>query len=148
MKKILFICTGNTCRSVMAEALGRLWLKENGLEDVEISSAGLAALPNMSAAPQAAEVMQKRGLNVENHSSKLLDVSVIEEAEIVFVMTHAHLDQLLTYYPEAEAKVKLISKNDIPDPFGGTVEEYEKCALQLEEAINKALQEWTSSGRN
>lgn len=142
MIRILFVCTGNTCRSPMAQALAEQWLKEHNLEnEAVVSSAGLAAFPGLPASPAAVAVIKKRNLKIDGHNSRLLDGRTVSETDIIFVMTSGHRQHLLSIFPQTEGKVKMLSTDDIRDPFGGSPEDYERCAAQLEQAIGQALAE-------
>ena len=138
---ITLVCTGNTCRSPMAEVLLRERLtKKLGSEDaVRVISAGVAAGSGMGASPQAIEVMGQRGLDLTGHSSRLLDESVIRVADLVLTMTQGHRAAILAAWPELQDRVFPLCRDggDIGDPVGMPVEVYERCAQQIDEELAK-----------
>jgi len=148
---ILFVCTGNTCRSPMAEGLCRHLLAEKigcSSQDLEnlgvtVSSAGLEAYCGESASPQAVQIMQERGLDIRNHVSRPLTERFVLEADCVFAMTQAIRDAIIAQWPGAANRVFLLHPDgkDIRDPFGGTIETYRVSADMIEEAILRRLDE-------
>jgi len=144
---ILFVCTGNTCRSPMAEAMCRQLLAERlgcSMDDLErfgvmISSAGLEAYCGDSASAEAVQIMQERGLDIRGHVSRPLTERFVREADWVFVMTKALRDAIVAQWPDTADRVFLLHPEgkDIRDPFGGTMEVYRQSAVMIEEAIQR-----------
>ncbi|MGF7183942.1 protein-tyrosine phosphatase [Desulfitispora alkaliphila] len=139
-KKILFLCTGNTCRSSMAQLLAHNQLKKKGLEGrVEVDSAGTAAFPGQEANPHAVTVMDELGLDLDYHRAKLLDEANLKEASLVVAMTEGHKQQLLALNPEFNGEVVVLG---VPDPIGGSIQEYRRCRDYLEREIAKILKDF------
>ncbi len=107
MKKLLFICTGNTCRSTMAEALFKKLQSEvkEQIGEIHVISAGTGAVKGDKASPQAIEVMRERGVSLNEHRAVPLTKELIDEAELILTMTTNHKRQVLAMAPQAEGKV-------------------------------------------
>ena len=138
--RILFVCTGNTCRSPMAEVLARSQLKALGREDVTVSSAGAAAMEGDGATAGAREAMASRGLSLEDHRSRGLTVEMLEEADTVIFMTRAARDRVASIVPQYDERCVTLSRwagaeGDVADPYGGGAAVYEQTARQLEQWI-------------
>lgn len=148
MKNILFVCTGNTCRSPMAEALFRSILEAEGYDnEYECSSAGVYAFEGDSSTVEAIETMKKYGLDISKHYARILDYEMIQNAYIILTMTKDHKRMILDVYPEAADKVFTLKEFagyteddwDISDPFGFDVDVYEACAEEIETVLLKIL---------
>ena len=134
--KILIVCTGNTCRSPMAEGLLRALLEERWeAESCQIISAGTAALEGESAAEHAIAVMSEMGIDLAEHRARSLNIVLIAEADRILAMTERHRDAVLSMAPEAVEKIQVLN---MADPFGMSLEVYRECAGQLKEQ----LEEW------
>jgi protein arginine phosphatase len=146
---IVLVCTGNTCRSPMAEVLlkkriaDRLKCKIQELDDrgIVIMSAGISAPPGSRSAAEAIQAMQERGLDLTQHESQPLSERIVRFADVILTMTRGHRDAILEYWPDAEPRVHLISRGrgDVADPIGGPLELYRRCGEQLD----GYLKEWT-----
>lgn len=139
IERLLLVCTGNTCRSPMAEALCRHYLP-----NIETLSAGVGAVPGLPASIGAIEAMQRRGLNLDHHRSRALSSYLLADADLVLCMSQSHKDVILQALPEeCGGKVFTLAEyvdepgQEIADPFGGDQEVYENCARQIEELIKK-----------
>lgn len=145
MPKILFVCTGNLCRSPMAEVLLRHRLVQEGLGSWRVESAGTWAQNDQPASGYAVQVMAERGLDLHTHRSKPIDRQMIQEADLVLVMTRHHAEALRSEFPDFRNKVWLLSQMDgnricdVNDPYGGSLIEYQYCAAELENLIQSGL---------
>jgi protein-tyrosine-phosphatase len=142
-KRVLFVCTGNTCRSPLAEGLLRKAVE--GRDDVEVRSAGVSAMPGAPASRQTIDALKRRGISLDGFRSRMVDEEILDWATHVFAMTRGHLDAIARVFPEADEKLHLACEfvdlpgrgvgADVPDPIGGGRETYEEVARVLELAI-------------
>ena len=131
---ILFVCSGNTCRSPMAEAIFKSKTKEYE-NYCNVLSCGLGAMPGDTASDGAVKAMADRGIDITSHRARQINRYLIEEADYIFCMGLSHYNALR---PFAENKVYLLG-NGISDPYGGNSDVYTKCADEIEKEINNIL---------
>lgn len=141
MAKVLFVCTGNICRSPMAEALLRVRFdRDEARRDWRTSSAGTVVTGGHPASAHAVEEMAQRGIDLRAHRSRSVSRALMAEADLVLAMAYHHVEALETDFPEHVHKVHLLSEmvglaRDVSDPYGGTRREYASIAQELEQLI-------------
>ena len=147
MKTVLFICTGNICRSPMAEGIFRHAVR--GHNDFRVFSAGLGAAEGQPPSPYAVQAVKELGIDISSLRSRMLTGELVQEADYIFGMTHSHLDTVAMLYPQAAEKTFLLREfdetldafdKDISDPIGGSYEVYLNCRDQIEQGIASLLQ--------
>ncbi|NIM02868.1 low molecular weight protein arginine phosphatase [bacterium] len=131
--KILFVCTGNTCRSVIAQGLLKKMLSAEGIKDVKVDSAGTAALSSYGIYGILEKVLKEEDIEISNHNPTQVTPQMVKDADLILVMERKHKQAILEMAPEAEDRVFLLKEFagekenlDIPDPIGHPEEVYRK----------------------
>ena len=135
--KLLFICTGNTCRSPMAEGLAR---KIFG-DAIYVSSAGMEAWEGAEASPYAHEVLKEQSVDLSQHRSRKIRADLLADADWIIPMTQAQEKGLKNIYPQYEQKTRYLGewgeqKRDVRDPWGGSLEVYRQTAQEIGELLS------------
>ncbi|MCD6413118.1 MAG: low molecular weight protein arginine phosphatase [Elusimicrobia bacterium] len=139
-KKILFVCTGNTCRSVMAEGIAK-----QISSDFEFSSSGILANPSYRIYGALEEIFAEERIPYDDHVSTPLTKRMIEESDAVFVMEKFHRDFIAERFPEHLGKVFLLTefageKGDVPDPIGRPKADYRKTFDRIKSLVKKVIE--------
>lgn len=151
---ILFVCTGNTCRSPMAEGIFKALLKDNNIDNINVSSAGISTFEGDSANEKAIYTLRNKGIDIKSHKSRQITKEIIENSDLILTMTKSHKGMILNALPEYLNKIftikeyvyinnneELTGKNlDIADPYGLDYNIYEKCAAEIEENLKKIIE--------
>jgi glycine hydroxymethyltransferase len=146
MKTVLFVCTGNICRSPMAEGLFRHAVQGQG--EYRVISAGLGAMEGQPPSAYAVQAVRELGIDISGQRSRMLTHELVQQADYIFGMTHSHIDTVMMLYPFAAEKTFLLREfdetldtfeKDISDPIGGSYEIYLTCRDQLEQGIPSLL---------
>jgi len=147
---LLFICSGNTCRSPMAESLARVAMAKKlnvPPDDLEkkgiiILSAGAFAMPGARATPQAVEAVKSMGADLTRHRSRPLTVELIHQADYIFTMSRSHASAVTALVPSASEKTMTLDPDgDIEDPIGGDLALYQQLAAYMQQIIDQRLDE-------
>jgi protein-tyrosine phosphatase len=146
MSVILFVCTGNICRSPMAVGLLRQRLSQEGMASrFQVFSAGVWAVDNHPASDKAIAVMAERGIDITDHIAHTITYDDMVESELILVMSREHSDVIRNTWPQYAWKVHRLSemadkRKDVQDPYGSTIREYRACADTLSAYIDQGFE--------
>lgn len=146
--RLLFVCTGNTCRSALAEALARREAIERGLGDVEVASAGTSAWDGAPASDGALLVALERGLDLSAHRAQQLTRELVQSHDVVLAMGPHHVERAEAL--GGEGRTHLLTTfaggtgRAINDPFGGDLEQYRETLVELQREIRKVFDRLTA----
>lgn len=152
---ILFVCTGNTCRSSMAEGIFKYLLKNNNIDNINISSAGISAYDGEKANEKAISVLKSRGIDITSHKARQLTDKIIEDSDLILTMTYNHKMAILKYAPKTSKKIFTLKEFantfneentennednfDIDDPFGMDYDVYEQSMEEIKSELEKII---------
>jgi protein-tyrosine phosphatase len=143
IENVLFVCTGNICRSAFAQGLFTKLATEKGLTGVSADSAGLLALPDNSATHLAQRVAVEYGVDLTKHRAKSISKDLVTRSDLILVMEKSHETALLAAFPEATGKVLFLRhfarygsrRRGISDPYGLAYDAYRFCFLDIEDPV-------------
>ena len=148
--QLLFVCTGNTCRSAMAEAIARKLIQDDPTQyaNIGVTSAGVMCAGPSAASPNAILAAEQNQCDLTNHVAKQITEPLLEQADYVFVMTRSHKQMLERALPQHRDKIFLLSAyaegnpdaTDVLDPYGGNLAIYLNCFASLKEYVTSVLQ--------
>jgi len=148
VKRVLFVCTGNSCRSVMAQGFLQHLAQRAGQPDLHVASAGVFAVEGMTATRETQRLLQEIGVDCSDHRARPLTINLVNEADLIFAMEQFQREEILQRFPNATGKVHLLKSYgatpspeplqvNIADPIGKPMEVYEVCFRDIREAVER-----------
>ena len=137
-KKILFVCTGNTCRSPFAQAVCNRLAAQRGLP-VVAESCGLGAMTGDAPCQDAVAAAAGFGYDISGHSSRPATIYLVEDADLICCMSQSHARALIEALPQLEPRVQVLGGDGVPDPFGQGIAAYEQAYKAIEAAVGQLL---------
>lgn len=138
--KILFVCTGNTCRSPMAQGIAQKTASDRNMQ-IQALSAGIMVAPGSKVSNFSVESLKEYNIDISSHIPTQLDLNILSESDLVVTMTKAHKEMIINASPQFADKVKAFCDftlyDDISDPYGADLNTYKKCASQIYDAVVK-----------
>ena len=138
MRKILFVCTGNTCRSPMAENIFRAKAKSRGYKEVKVASAGLMCYEGEDMTENARLALKAMGIKAGKHKSRQFSLNMVEEYDLILTMTARH-KAMIGDYDNVFTLAEFSGEGDVPDPYGGDLNVYKMTAFELDTALEKTI---------
>ena len=145
MNKIIFVCTGNTCRSPMAEMIMKDFLKTAEIDHIEVSSRGLSVFTPSPVSLHVQTLLSVQNMDTSSHRSCLLSEDDITKDTLILTMTSSHKEHIHGYFPQLASQTYTLSEyttgyhTDIQDPYGGSLDIYQTCYHQLEYFLKKLI---------
>lgn len=138
---ILFVCTGNSCRSVMAEYLFKKMMKAQNRTGLTIGSAGTHAVDGWEAAAEAINLVKEEGWDASKHHARRVTQELVDQADWILVMTQAQMEFLRKALQVPLHKLRLLRPEGVPDPIGESMLTYRSCAKMIKEGLNKFVED-------
>lgn len=150
IRRILVVCTGNSCRSVMAQGLMQQAMTRAGLGAIQVESAGVFAMDGMSPTRETQRVLLEAGVDCSNYRARSVTMEMLEAADLILVMEEFQAEEIARRAPSARAKVHLLNtfgmsqpieggRAGIPDPIGKPLEVYEVCFAEIRDAVERIV---------
>lgn len=134
---ILFVCTGNTCRSPMAEHLLRKAVADRGLKHIEVRSAGIS--PGAALTAETAALLPAEGITGLRHTPAAVTRELVAWADMILAMEESHRSVLVVRFPDATKKTRVIRPGGISDPYGGSAEDYRETLTEISQSISDVV---------